>query len=169
MEKIKNPATTKLKYRRLTDKELTQLERKFVDFLILNGIVADEWARMKTQEPKKALQMVDIFSNMVFETTLKKIEYLRHISPSDLCNVRVTDNNVEIIGLNATTPKVDLTNPKHINKIFDGDEATLEYIVIYKAESKHKVSRERTVFELMESGYLVCDDQFFNYLKALRP
>jgi hypothetical protein len=168
VEKINKTQLTseKLRYRRLTEVELQQLEKKFVDFLVLNGIVADDWARMKTNTPQKALSMIDIFSNMVFETTLKRIEYLRHVSPKELRNIRVSDKKINILSLQNSNPKLDLTNERHLEKIFS-DDAMLEGISIYSAEAKHKTSREQTVFELMESGYRACDAQFFDYLQKL--
>ncbi len=168
MEKINKTQLTseKLRYRRLTEVELKQLEKNFVDFLVLNGIVADDWARMKANTPQKVLSMIDIFSNMVFETTLKRIEYLRHISSKELRNIRVSDKKINILSLQNNNPKLDLTNERHLEKIFS-DDAMLEGISIFSAEAKHKTSREQTVFELMENGYRACDAQFFDYLQKL--
>lgn len=42
-----------MKYRRLTAEELSGLEKEFVHYLIINGIDAQEWEKLKASVQKK--------------------------------------------------------------------------------------------------------------------
>lgn len=46
------------KYRLLTHEELIELEKEFIDFLILNSIVASDWMKIKNEEPEKATRFI---------------------------------------------------------------------------------------------------------------
>ena len=42
------------KYRRLTLEELEELQKEFVDFLVINGITAEDWVKLKDNEVDKS-------------------------------------------------------------------------------------------------------------------
>ena len=54
------------KYRLLSSDELKALEKEFVEYLVVNGITADEWERLKKEENDKAkdpIPNVEVKSN----------------------------------------------------------------------------------------------------------
>ena len=73
-----------MKFRRLTNEELKPLEKKFIQFLVTNTITGEDWAKMKERRPEQALGLVDIFSDLMFEETLKKIQYLKQATTNEL-------------------------------------------------------------------------------------
>lgn len=54
------------KYRLLTHEELIELEKEFIDFLILNSIVASDWMKIKNEEPEKATRFIHLFLVTLF-------------------------------------------------------------------------------------------------------
>ncbi|MEY2924715.1 MAG: hypothetical protein RLZZ337_1263, partial [Bacteroidota bacterium] len=48
-----------LKYERLAQEELEKLQDDFVNFLVVNGITADDWVSIKENEPLNADQIVE--------------------------------------------------------------------------------------------------------------
>ena len=66
----------RLKYKRLSIEQLKELEKEFVDFLVVNGILAEDWLKLKETDPDKAEQMVDLFSDVVFEGILRKTDFI---------------------------------------------------------------------------------------------
>ena len=56
-----------MKYRRLTLEELEPLENEFIDFLVVNGIIADDWRHLLAHDLEKSNQIIDAFSEVVFE------------------------------------------------------------------------------------------------------
>jgi hypothetical protein len=72
-----------VKYRRLRKDELEELEGEFIKFLASNTVTADDWVKTKAETPEKAEDLLDVFSDIVFEKILEKVEYLEHKRPKD--------------------------------------------------------------------------------------
>ena len=64
------------KYRLLSSKELEELKPEFIEYLILNGIVADDWEQLKKDEPDKAERIIDLFSDVILESIMQKVSFL---------------------------------------------------------------------------------------------
>jgi Family of unknown function (DUF6495) len=155
-----------MKYRRLNSNELADLEAEFVRFLIANGIDAAHWTRMKAHQTQEALEMIDIFSDMVFETSLKKVKYLKARSTSDLKLFHCSPNQIELIALEAK-PKssFDFTKDVELRTLLSAlADAADDKLTVYKAKKNYQKERERALFELMEDGCLICDGHLFEML-----
>jgi hypothetical protein len=155
-----------MKYRRLNSKELTDLESEFVRFLVANGIDAAHWTRMKSQQTQEALKMIDIFSDMVFETSLKKVKYLKARSKSDLKLFHCSPTQIELIALEAK-PKssFDFTKEVELRTLLSAlTDAADDKLTVYKAQKNYQKEREIALFELMEDGCLICDGHLFEML-----
>ena len=63
-------------YRPLTDLELKELEKEFVQFLIVNGIDAQQWAAMKANDISTANKLIATFGDFVFESILLKANFI---------------------------------------------------------------------------------------------
>jgi hypothetical protein len=156
----------KMKYRRLNSNELADLENEFVRFLVANGIDAAHWTRLKTKQPDEAIKMIDIFSDMVFETSLKKVKYLKARSQSDLKLFHCLPNRIELIALEAK-PKssFDFTKDVELRSLFNAlADAADDKLTVYKAQKNYEKEREQALFQLMEDGCLICDGHLFEML-----
>ena len=65
-----------MKYRRLTLEELKPLENEFIDFLVVNGVIADDWEQLLANDVEKSNQIIDAFSEVVFEGIMRKTQFL---------------------------------------------------------------------------------------------
>ena len=72
------------KYRLLTQDELTSMEKEFIDYLVLNSIIADDWQKIKAETPEKAEKIIELFSDVVFEKILRSVKYLLKQTPKEL-------------------------------------------------------------------------------------
>ena len=79
-----------MKYSRLSAEQLRELEKEFVDFLVVNGIVAEDWIALKENEPLNADKIIDQFSDVVWEGTLRKLKYLNKIETNVKRDRKVT-------------------------------------------------------------------------------
>ena len=82
-----------MKYRRLRLDELEEVEEKFVQFLAANGIASEDWQKMKDTQKDKADEMIDIFSDFVFENAFDPflfLEYATVISCVDCASIEFT-------------------------------------------------------------------------------
>jgi hypothetical protein len=68
-----------LKFRSLTQTELTELETEFKQFLILNELYDTEWRKLATEYPQKAQGFIDLFSNVVLEKVYNNLPGLVQI------------------------------------------------------------------------------------------
>ena len=75
------------KYRILTKDELKNFETEFVNYLVVNGIAADDWVKMKDQEPEKASKIVELFSDVIMEGVLRKVNFVE-IRQNDIAVTR---------------------------------------------------------------------------------
>ena len=70
-----------MKYARLTKEQFEELHQEFINFLATQSITAEEWGDIKTNKPEVAEQELDVFSDLIWEGVLSKVQYLEHISP----------------------------------------------------------------------------------------
>ncbi|MDB9939256.1 DUF6495 family protein, partial [Cyclobacteriaceae bacterium] len=73
-----------MKYRRLTLEELEPLENEFIDFLVVNGVIADDWEQLLANDVEKSNQIIDAFSEVVFEGIMRKTQFLEYRSKGEL-------------------------------------------------------------------------------------
>ena len=88
-----------MKYKRLTNDELAELETEFVRFLATYQINGQEWAKMKENEPQKVEELIEVFSDVVYEKTLTNIEYLEFKTPNDIKTFHCQKDKIVMMGL----------------------------------------------------------------------
>lgn len=153
-----------MKYRRLTIEELKNLEQRFIQFLVANTITGADWAKLKTDEPEQASRLIDIFSEMMFETSLKKVQYLKNRETKEIQVFRCDADKIVLMGLVADekTP-VDFTKLVDLKEIMNYTEG----LSIYRNEKTYDGNREQELFKMMETGSLISDSQLFDLLEKL--
>lgn len=68
-----------MKYQRLSKEQFEELHQEFINFLATQSITSDEWEEIKTNKPEVAEQELDVFSDLIWEGVLNKVEYIEHI------------------------------------------------------------------------------------------
>ncbi len=159
-----------MKYRRLQLDELEEVRTEFVQFLATQGIPAEEWERLKAESPERVDQLLDQFSEIVFDNVLKEIQYLEYRSATDLRVFRCGKEKLELLGLRvAGESQLDFTqnqDPQAMIRMLAESDARLQ---LYSAEKKYGKTRELELFDLMESGARIArDSSLFDTLYQLR-
>jgi hypothetical protein len=67
------------RFRSLTSTELQELEAEFKQFLIVNQLYDKEWRELAANDPLKAQEFIDLFSDIVLEKTYSKVQGLVQI------------------------------------------------------------------------------------------
>lgn len=98
-----------MKYARLTKEQFEELHKEFINFLATQSITADEWADIKVNKPEVAEQELDVFSDLVWEGVLTKVNYLEHISPQQMHLFHLKENEMELIAIKIKNETTDLT------------------------------------------------------------
>lgn len=153
------------KYRLLTNQELVEMKTEFINYLVINGITADDWKKMLAEEPIKAQEIVDLFSDVVFEKILRKVNFILKQGKKEIVAFHCMEETIEMCGLVAGPDiDVDFTDNETIAKLIANPIKGLETISAEKAYSK---TREQEIFDLTQQGGLISDGNVFNALKSI--
>ncbi|RMG83464.1 MAG: hypothetical protein D6714_09685 [Bacteroidetes bacterium] len=160
-----------MKYKRLTNEELKELETPFVRFLATNQITADEWAKMKTDAPGRVEELIEIFSDMVYDQTLKNIEYLEYKTPKDIKTFHCQKDKIVMMGLMVEGESdIDFTRAMTSDEMSQLIRESGAALSLYTAEKQLADDRETELFKMLNAGCLISRDGFlFKTLYALKP
>ena len=73
-----------MKYRRLNEAELKDLEQDFIRFLASNQVTADDWKKLKDSNAEQVDGLIGLFSDQVFDKVFDKLEYLEYKTVNDI-------------------------------------------------------------------------------------
>ena len=131
-----------MKYSRIPTDELKELEEEFINFLVMNGITADDWVAIKENEPLNADEIINQFSDVVWESILRSTKYLNKVEEQSAYYFKC---DAETIFL------------KKVDKL----ESTAELLSTSKAYNK---VRELELFDMIQSGCTISDGADFEAL-----
>jgi hypothetical protein len=146
-----------MKYRCLTDDELKELETEFKHFLITNNVYTEEWEQLNKSKDEKVTLLVEMFSDIVLDKALKKINYLEHTTPEDIKVFKCDLNELTVIGVSSKNKNIDFTNA--ILSEIAGE------LLIFKTSKLYNKEREVEVFDLLQSGCSIIDEERFKKLE----
>ena len=150
------------KYRHLTSIELEGLEKEFIDFLVLNGIVSDDWEKLKSKDPGKASTMIDLFSDVVFEGVLRKTMFLEWRSTTEIRTFQCLENEIVLIGLIADeNSDADFLDESFLKNASSNPPSDIK---VYTTKKGYKKTREEEIYQLIEAGAEVSDGKLFESL-----
>lgn len=156
-----------MKFRRLTIEELQGLEQEFVQFLAANTVTGDDWKKIKEKEIKKANDLIDVFSDLVFEKIIKDIKYLEFKTTNDVKTFHCKDKEIILLGLqNKKDLTVDLSDKTQLNTAINSSDIPLQ---VYSAKKHYSPSREQELFKMLQNGASISKKgDLFKALKKLQ-
>jgi len=149
------------KYRALTKDELAGLEKEFVDYLIVNGITADDWVKIKEEEKEKAEDIIVLFSDVVFEGVMRKVKFLEFREKSDLKAFQCLEEKIILVGMMSENPEVNFTEKKYLET---AAQEPPKGVKVYSTEKPYAKTRELELFEMIQAGCSISDGQVFKAL-----
>ncbi|MCE3279744.1 MAG: hypothetical protein K0S44_1935 [Bacteroidetes bacterium] len=154
-----------MKYKRLTSEELQALEPDFINFLASAQITGPDWEKMKKQEAAKAYELIDVFSDVVYDKVLSKISYLEFREPKTLNIFHFTEDKIKLIGLRVKeTSSLDLTDQDVISQWNQANNASVNLV---RSERAYEKEKQLEVFELLQAGCLITNDRLFKLLSSM--
>lgn len=140
------------KYRLLTKEELQGLEKEFIEYLVVNGITAEDWEIMKTDTPNSAERIVDLFSDVVFEKILRNVQFLEIHHQQSVRTFSCGQTEIEMITMESEDDQADFRDAKFIAKSMLNPPKDL---LIFKTRKPYHGNREEEIFKMIENGCLV--------------
>lgn len=151
-----------MKYRILSNEELSHLEEDFKHFLIVNGVHAEEWEALNKNDVEKAVQLVEVFSDTVLQKVYEKIEYLEFRSVDTCMVFHLSEDKIELISIHRKAESAaDLST---IESIHDALKNNAEQLTFFKTEKSYSKNREAEIHDMIEQGCLLSSSQFWTAL-----
>ena len=153
-----------MKYSRLTKEQFEELHQEFIHFLASQSITAEEWDVIKQDKHEVAEEELDIFSDLVWEGVLGKVDYLEHISPERMLLFYLSEKNMHVIAINMKND-VDLTTSEGFQWLRENlmDDA-VEFLQANKTYSEDK---NLDKFELIKQGAVITKGDLFRFFNDL--
>lgn len=150
-----------MKFRMLTEAELEILKDDFIKFLVVNGIDAAEWQRIKGDEPIRAVKMLEQFSDFVLDQSLRKIEYLEYLDKGSIKVFKLDSEEIHLIGIDSDLVFMDE------NTLLKGLEENPSHFHIYTSSKKYFPDRNTEVFKMLQSGGQIIKKERWEMFKLL--
>ena len=154
-----------MKYTRLTKQQLEELHQEFINFLATQTITADEWNDIKNNKPEVAEEEIDIFSDLVWEGVLAKVEYVENISAQQMHLFHLTDKEMKLISVKVMNPEINLTTDvgfAWFRKNWQSD--FVEYLSAVKA---YKDDKNLDKFELIQKGAVITKGELYQWFEKV--
>ena len=129
----------------LTLEQLKPLEEEFVSFLIVNGVEGETWKTLNETAPQKAEELVNLFSQVVWEKILKETHYVKRSS--------ATERVVVFLGVEE-------------GEVIIGQMQENKW-VFHTGKKQWKEPRELEVLNFLSQGFVRASEGEFNALKEL--
>lgn len=153
-----------MKYRMLTTEELTHLEEELKQFLIINHVYTEEWARMNRETPELAKDLVGLFSDQVLQRVYENIAYLEHRS-KDACLVfQLGKESIEMIGLQKKDNETDVLTFETPESIHEALTIHSNQVGFFKHTKAYSKNREEEIHQMIEQGCVKSTEEFWKLL-----
>ena len=152
-----------MKYTRLTKQQLEELHPEFINFLATQSITADEWDRLKKEKPLVAEEEIDVFSDLVWEGVLGKVEFLENISEKHMHLFHLAEKEMKLLSVKVMNPDIDLNTMIGFNwfkKNWQSD--FVEYLTASKAYTEDK---NRDKFKLIQQGAAITKGELYQWFE----
>ena len=158
-----------MKYRRLHRDELEELEKPFIQFLVANTITAEDWQKIKTEDPEKADKLIDIFSDIAIDKMMSDVNYLQWCSATEIRCFYCDQELIFQMGMrmegSSSIDFKDQTDPKIL---MDSLRQTGAELKLFSAQKKYSKERGIELFHMIENGCRISDGTLYNTLKELK-
>lgn len=144
-----------MKYRVLTEDEFEALKDEFVKFLIVQGIDAASWQKMKDLEPDFAQKYLHDFSDFVFENTLQKIGYIDFFNGNSLKLFKCASDDIQLINIES------VSKFETIQDFLKAMVSDLTGFTLQRHAKKYHPNRAVELFRMISSGGLVSDGYWY--------
>lgn len=154
-----------MKYERLTREQFEEMHKEFINFLATQKITADEWSKIKREQPGIAEQELDVFSDLVWEGVLNNVNFVEHFSPQQLFLFHFTGSDIDLIAIKIDNPAVDITTTEGyqwLRKSLNNDDVT-----IYTSTKPIGQERNTDIFALIQKGAHMTQGELYTYFEKL--
>lgn len=154
-----------MKYARLTKEQFEEMHQEFINFLATQSITGEEWDKIKKEQPKVAEDEMDLFSDLVWEGVLNKVEYLEHFSPNQVFLFYISEVSINLIAIKVENESVDITTREGYHWL--QTNLMNEMVNIYTSSKVLSEDRNKDIFALIKQGANITKGELYAYFKNI--
>lgn len=154
-----------MKYTRLTKEQLEELSQEFINFLATQSITGDEWESIKKERPHVVEEELDVFSDLIWEGVLSRVEFLENISGQQMHLFQLLDREMKLISVKVMNPAIDLRTKDGFAWFKTNYQSDfVEYLTASKAYSGDK---NLDKFNLIKQGAVITKGELYQWFDQL--
>ena len=154
-----------MKYSRLTKEQFEALHEEFAKFLATQSIDQAKWEYMKKEQPQLVEEELDVFSDLIWDKTLKQVSFLENLSPSQIFLFSIQKEQMELRVLKTTQGlPYDLSTAEGwewaMTHLHDAN------IDVFTSSKKFGLDREKELFYLIQQGCILTEGERYRQLDS---
>lgn len=154
-----------MKYRQLTKEQFEALDKEFAKFLATQQIDANEWRTIKSENPKMADEELNLFSDMVWEDVLGKINYLEHFSEKNMNLFKCDAEKINRIVVEISKDNFSFFNKTDFQWFVNNtNDKTIQ---LFKGSKKYTEERNTELFDLIQKGSVISNGELYENIFKL--
>ena len=153
-----------MKYRQLTKEQLESLHKEFAQFLASQEIDVNEWTKIKEENPALVQEELNLFSDMVWEDVLNRVEYIDHFSAQTINLFQCNKDSISRIVIQ-TTKEIDFLSKEGYEWLLQNSND--DSIELFTGKKAYEKERNQEIFSLIEQGGNISKGELFNYFQRL--
>ncbi|MBT8184394.1 MAG: hypothetical protein KJN76_06115 [Eudoraea sp.] len=154
-----------MKYTRLTKQQLEELHPEFINFLATQSITAEEWEAIKSKRPEVAEEELDVFSDLVWEGVLAKVEYLENISSMQMHLFHTAEKEMKLLSVKVMNPEIDLTTEQGFNWFKKNWQS--DFVEYLTASKMYTADKNLDKFKLIQQGAAITKGELYKWFDKI--
>lgn len=154
-----------MKYKQLTSDQLNEMHKEFALFLATQKIDADKWQDIKDTNPEMVEEEIKLFSDLVWDKVLGKINYLTNFLDNSLNLFRFDNEQIHRIVIKCSKKNFDFSKKEDYKWFLENSKDTsLSY---FKGQKTYFKEQNIEKFELIEKGCTADKGELFESVFAI--
>ena len=152
-----------MKYSRLTKEQFEIFHEKFAKFLATQQIDKDEWKKIVETKKELSVELLDLFSDIIWEDGLANAQYLEHYSEKDFKAFKFGEDHVDMVAVKIKGDlDINFTEENAFKKLFE--KIMDPNVELFNGKKKIEGERNVEMFELIKEGCIISSPQLFEAL-----
>ncbi|MEZ4779195.1 MAG: DUF6495 family protein [Flavobacteriaceae bacterium] len=148
-----------MKYQMLTKEQLEELHPEFINFLATQSIDKTEWDAIKKNQPQVAQQELEVFSDLVWEGVLSKVQYLENHSPQQLFLFKIGVTEMQLIMVKLQHTTINLTTVEGM--LWLEQNLHSESVELFTSQKMLSEDKNIDIFSLIQQGAVITKGELY--------
>ena len=137
------------------------MHNEFINFLATQSITANEWETLKNTRPQVVEEELDVFSDLVWEGVLGKVNYLENISRQQMHLFHLADKEMKLISVKILNPDIDLNTSIGFNWFKKNWQS--DFVEYLQASKSYTEDKNLDKFKLIREGAVITKGELYRW------